>query len=386
VAHRLQSSLRSTDVVARHDHRFTLARLGGDEFTVLVDDITDASDAIRVAERLGQSLQKPFEIDGQQVFTSASIGIVVSGAGYSRPDELLRDGATALHRAKVRANGCEIFDAAMRARAVSRLQAETELRHAIEARAFVVHYQPIVALATGAIAGFEALVRWRHPTRGLVLPSEFIPLAETTGMVLPIGRLALDDACRQMAAWQRRFGRDATGHLSVNVSSRQFADATLLDEVRGVLRETGLTPSSLKLEITESAFIDDVDAAQTTLMRMQAMGVAWSLDDFGTGYSSLSYLHRLAIDTVKVDRSFVQGMGVEENGSKMVHAIITLAHNLGMDVVAEGVETAAQAEELRALGCDYAQGFFYSQPLPAKSVDSLFLRQPWRTAGIPVRR
>jgi EAL domain-containing protein (putative c-di-GMP-specific phosphodiesterase class I) len=189
-----------------------------------------------------------------------------------------------------------------------------------------------------------------------------------------------------MAAWQRRFGRDATGHLSVNVSSRQFADATLLDEVRGVLRETGLTPSSLKLEITESAFIGDVDAAQTTLMHMQAMGVAWSLDDFGTGYSSLSYLHRLAIDTVKVDRSFVQGMGVEENGSKMVHAIITLAHNLGMDVVAEGVETAAQAEELRELGCDYAQGFFYSEPLPAKSVDSLMLRQPWRTDRIPVRR
>ena len=385
VAHRLDSSLRATDSLTHQDHGFTLARLGSDEFTVLLDDITDASDAIRVAERLRLSLQKPFDVEGQQVFTSASIGIVVSGASYERPEELLRDGAIALHRAKSSSpGGCELFDPAMRARAVSRLQAETDLRNAIDQRAFEVHYQPVVSLTSGAVAGFEALVRWRHPTRGLVSPTEFIPLAEATGMVLPIGRMILTESCRQMAAWQRQHGREATGLISVNMSSRQLADVNLVGQIESILRETGLNPSSLKLEITETAFIGDVYAAEITLSRMRSMGVGWSLDDFGTGYSSLSYLHRLKIDTVKVDRSFVNRMGRGGKGSEMVRAIITLAHNLGMDVVAEGVETEDQRAALRALGCDYAQGFYFSEAVAAGLADSFIASQPWRHREPPI--
>ena len=259
-----------------------------------------------MAERLRRALEKPFDIEGHQLFTSATVGIAISTTGYRCPEEILRDATTALHRAQVETTtSCELFDPAMRDRAVARLQLETDLRNGIEQNAFVVHYQPIISLASGRITGFEALVRWRHPTRGLLQPIEFIKAAEDTGMIVQIGRLTLVESCRQMVAWQRQFGAAAPGVMCVNVSSRQFVDVDLASEVEAILRETGLPPSNLKLEITESAFIGDVQAAQVILKRLQSIGVEWSIDDFGTGYSSLSHLHQLKVDT-REDRSILR--------------------------------------------------------------------------------
>ena len=286
VAHRLQACLRATDALTHGGHGFTLARLGGDEFTVLLDDIDDASDAVRVAERLREALQRPFEVEGQQVFVTASAGITVSRFGYTDPEDVLRDAAIALHRAKEgSATRCELFDVGMRDRAVSRLRVETDMRQAIERGAFEVFYQPIITIRGGALSGFEALVRWRHPTQGLIDPADFIPIAEDTEMIVLIGRQVLAQSCQQMVAWQRRFGDAAPRVMCVNVSSKQFADADLTGVIEGVLAESGLSPSSLKLEITESAFLGDIRSAQVTLRRLQSLGVAWSLDDFGTGYS-----------------------------------------------------------------------------------------------------
>jgi diguanylate cyclase (GGDEF)-like protein/PAS domain S-box-containing protein len=379
VARRLQTGLRATDAVTPERPGSTLARLGGDEFTVLIDDVTDVSVAVRVAERLRQALQEPFDVDGQQVYAMPMMGIATSGVGYTQPEEILRDAATALHRARAESSTTvEIFDPAMRARAVSRLQLETDLRTAIGERAFAVHYQPIVCLRTGTIASVEALVRWRHPTRGLVSPVEFIPVAEDTGMLVDIGRLVLSESCHQMVAWRNRFGNDAPRVMCVNVSCRQFAQADLIAEIQSILKDTGLESSSLHLEITESAFIGDVRAANTTLNRLQSLGIEWSIDDFGTGYSSLSYLHRLQAGTVKIDRSFVSRVGHGDRGAEMVSAIVGLAHSFGMDVVAEGVETAEQLACVRRLGCDYVQGFYFSKAIEAAAVEALIAAQPWR--------
>jgi EAL domain-containing protein (putative c-di-GMP-specific phosphodiesterase class I) len=239
-----------------------------------------------------------------------------------------------------------------------------------------MHYQPILSLRSGRITAFEALVRWRHAGRGLVNPGEFIGIAEATGLIHEIGRLTLTESCRQMSRWKQQFGDAAPRVICVNMSSRQFADPELLAEIGAILQHTALAPSSLKLEITESAFIHDIHAAQDTLERSQQLGIEWSLDDFGTGFSSLSHLHRLQVDTVKVDRSFVSRLEDDPRGLEMVQAIVTLAHNLGMDVVAEGVETSAQAAQLLALGCEYAQGFYFS-----KAVDAAIAAQPWRETG-----
>ena len=379
VASRLQTALSTQEPGVTHQRRVTLARLGGDEFTILLEEIVDASDAVRLAEHLRAALREPFDIDGHQVFMSAAVGITVSTTGYVRPEDALQDAAIALQRAKAEAaTPCELFDPAMRERAVSRLRMEMDLRHAIDRQEFEVVYQPIVALSTGAITGFEALARWRHPERGLISPVEFIPVAEDTGLIRQLGRIILTESCRRMADWQSRLGAKAPSIMCVNVSSRQLAQLDLADEIEAVMRETGLESSWLKLEITESAFITDVWAAEATLRRMQGLGVEWSLDDFGTGYSSLSYLHRLQADTVKVDRSFVSRMGADRHGSEMVRAIVALAHNLGMDVVAEGVETAAQLSQLLAIGCEYAQGFYFSEPVGAAAAEALIHAEPWR--------
>jgi diguanylate cyclase (GGDEF)-like protein/PAS domain S-box-containing protein len=382
VAHRLQTELRCTDAISRDERGFTLARLGGDEFTVLLDDIRDASDALRVAGRLRAALQQPFDIEGGKVFVSASVGVTVSTTGYEEPEDILRDAAIALNRAKNgEATTCELFDPTMRQRAVARLQTETDLRHAIEARTFEVHYQPIVSLRTGRIVGFEALARWRHPLRGLLLPADFIGIAEDTGMILCIGRMMLAQSCRQMSAWRRRFGAAAPAIISVNVSSRQFADRGLAGHIEKILGVTGLDPTSLKLEITESALLGDLRSVRMTLDRVQAMGIEWSLDDFGTGYSSLSYLQRLQVETLKIDRSFVSRLGREQKASEMVRAIVTLAHNLGIKVIAEGVETEDQVAELQTLGCEFAQGFYFSKAVEMETAGELIVAQPWETSA-----
>ena len=383
VARRLQAGLHEIEQATFREHGFTIARLGGDEFTVLLDDIRDAADAIRVAEHLQAALQQAFDLDGQHVFMSAAVGIAVCAASHHRPEDILRDAAIALHRAKAHGSHCfEIFDPAMRAGAVSRLQAETNLRQAIETGAFVVHYQPIVSLRRGTIASFEALARWRHPIRGVLGAAEFIPLAEETGMLREIDRITLAASCRQMAAWLKRFGPAAPLAISVNVSSRQFAQGDFVSAVKAVLRDTGLDPSRLKLEVTESAFIGDLAAAQLTLDSLSAIGIQWSLDDFGTGYSSLSYLQHLHVDTLKLDRSFVSRIGLEHAGSEMVRSIVALAHTLQIDVVGEGVETPDQLAALGEFGCDYAQGFLFAPALDAAGADRLIAEQPWRTQSV----
>lgn len=378
VARRLQSGLRLTDMVARDGSGPTLSRHGGDEFTMLVDDITDVSGTLVVAERLRRSLEAPFEVDGHRVFLPARIGIAASFSGYTKPEDILRDAGLALNRAKsTQGVPYEIFDPEMRRRAVRRLATETDLRHAIEREHFEVHYQPIVSLANGCIAGFEALVRWRHPERGLVQPPEFIGIAEDTGVIVDIDRLTLAESCRQMAAWMREFGATAPQTMCANLSGRQFANAELMTHIANTLRDTGLAPSNLKLEITENAFIADVPAARQLLDRARALGVEWSLDDFGTGFSSLSFLHQLQVNTVKIDRSFVSAMGADTTGLAMVRAIVGLAHALGMDVVAEGVETGEQAAQLRAIGCEYAQGFYFSKAVDPATAGRLIAAQPW---------
>ncbi len=378
VARRLQSSLRGTDIVSRDRAGFTLARLGGDEFTVLVDDIDDASDAIRVAERLRAALRTPFDIDGRQVFTAATIGITLSTTGYTRPEELLQDAAIALHRAKARdATSLELFDPAMREAAMMRLEMETDLQNGLDNGELSVFYQPIVSLGSRRIEGFEALARWHHPRRGAISPDAFIPIAESTGMIRQVGRMVLTESCRQMARWQQQFGAQAPGLMCVNVSAGQFTRHDFASEIGQILADTGLPASKLKLEITESAFISDVSAAEATLARLHAMGVTWSIDDFGTGYSSLSYLHRLQAHTVKIDRSFVSRIGADASGSEMIRVIVGLARSLGMDVVAEGVETAEQVMELQTLGCERAQGFYFSHAVAHADADTLIASQPW---------
>ena len=382
VANRLQTRLRPTDSLANDAPGCTLARLGGDEFNVLIDDIGDASDAVRVAQRLRSAFDQPFDVDGQQVFVSASVGVAVSTTGYQRSEDLLRDAVTALHRAQSEGTTpCEIFDPAMRERAISRLRIETDLRRAIDHEGFDLHFQPIVSVEHGTIVGFEALTRWGHPVPGMVGPAEFIPIAESTGMILHIGQLALVQSCRRMAAWQERFGDAAPKAISVNVSSRQFSAIDFAGEIEATLDMTGLAPSSLKLEITETAFLDDLDSAREMVDRLRSMGVGCSLDDFGTGYSSLSYLHQLMVDTLKVDRTFVSRIGRARRGAQMLHAIVSLGHSLGMQVIAEGVETREQLAQLRTLGCEYAQGFYFSMPVTAAAAERLIERQPWADAA-----
>jgi diguanylate cyclase (GGDEF)-like protein/PAS domain S-box-containing protein len=378
VARRLQAVLRSGDASTGIEQGATLARLGGDEFAVLLEDVGEPRHAVRIAERLCAELEKPFEVDGQQVFTSAAVGIAMSGTGYTSAGDILRDAAIALQRANAAGpSSCELFDLGMRQKAISRLEAEIDLRRAIETRALCLYYQPVVCLRTGEILTFEALVRWKHPLRGVVGAAEFIPIAEDTGLVLEIGRMTLIESIRQMAEWKRRFGPGAPQTVSVNVSSLQFADGSLLDDLKRVLASEGLDGSAVKLEITESAFIADVEAAQETLRAARAFGVRWSLDDFGTGYSSMSYLHKLQVDTVKIDRAFVSGMGPAGSGLEMVRAIVAMAHNLRMDVVAEGVEGPDELAHLRALGCDSAQGFYFSRPVPADAAERLIADRPW---------
>lgn len=360
----------------------TMARVGGDDFAILVRN-SDVDSAVNLADRIHQALVVPFELKGQEVFVTASIGIAVGGepVGSMReqPEHLLRDAHTAMYRAKALGAGrYQVFNASMHDAAVERLQLETDLRMALKRQEFLLHYQPFVCLATGKIIGFEALVRWQHPLRGLVSPVKFIPVAEETGAIVPLGEWVLEEACCQLRLWEKMFDFDRPLIMSVNLSGKQFAQPDLVARIKEILGTTGLSAESLKLEITESVVMDDVESAIAVLKHMKALNVKLGIDDFGTGYSSLSYLSRFPTDTLKVDRSFVGRMELESEGENVaiVRTIVALAHALGMDVIAEGVETAAQLAKLRAIGCEYGQGYFFAKPLPSEAATALMASEP----------
>jgi diguanylate cyclase (GGDEF)-like protein/PAS domain S-box-containing protein len=376
IAGRLESTLRATDSVARFGRSHTIARLGGDEFTILLEDISSALDATRVAERIANDLAVPFMVAGQELFPTASIGIAIYNPSYQSPEELLRDADTAMYSAKALGKGrYEIFDANMRANTIARLQLETELRRGLERREFENYYQVIVSLTTGRIWGFEALVRWRHSARGIISPNEFIPVAEETGLIVPLGQWVLETACQQMRIWQSRFLDDPPLLISVNLSARHFLQSDLVQQCRAVLYETQLSHSSLNIEVTESAMMPDPESAIELMHQLKDLGVKIALDDFGTGYSSLSYLHRFPLDSLKIDRAFVARI-LEDD--EIIRTILTLGRNLGLKVIAEGVETVEQVIKLQELGCEFAQGFYFSVPVNAQeATDLLAARHHW---------
>jgi diguanylate cyclase (GGDEF)-like protein/PAS domain S-box-containing protein len=352
---RLKECVRAVD---------TVARLGGDEFGVLLDGIIDEEAAIEIASRIQESLSQPFDLDGQEFFSSASIGISFSSLGYERPEDILRDADTAMYRAK--ANGkarYEVFDVGMHTRAVEALKLENDLRCGIEKDEIQPYFQPIVSLSTGAVTGFEALARWEHPHRGLIAPVDFISLAEETGLIMPLGISILENACRQLRRWQKMFDTEKSLTMSVNLSGKQFAQKTLVEEVRRIIIETEVEPGCIHLEITESVVMENAVAAIETLKQLKSIGVRLSIDDFGTGYSSLSYLHHFPFDILKIDRSFVSRMSADKDSRSIVETIITLANKLGKTTVAEGVETDAHQTLLSEFSCEYGQGFLYSEPL-----------------------
>ena len=381
IAERLTTCVRESD---------TLARLGGDEFTVLLEGIKDLSDALQVCSRIQTVLNLPFCLNGREVLITVSTGVALSTMGYDDPEQLLHNADAAMYRAKAMGKAqWEVFTADMHSNASTQLQLEVDLRRAIERQEFQLHYQPIYYLETSAIVGFEALLRWHHPIRGLISPAEFIPIAEETGLILPISWWVLHEACRQLSQWQKQYPSQPPLFVSVNFSSKQFSEVGLISRIEAILQETGLPPQCLKLEITESAIMEQAESTATKLLEIKALGIQLGIDDFGTGYSSLSYLHRFPVDILKIDRSFVSEMDSHEN-LQIVQTITMLSQNLGMKAVAEGVETAEQAAQLRAMTCQYAQGYFFSKPMDAGSIEHLlqshFQPQSIDSAILPLAR
>ena len=363
ISRRLEGCVRSGD---------TLARLGGDEFTIILDGVEEAADAVAMADRIQEQLRESFNLNNHEVQISASVGIALSTLKYEKPEDILRDTNIAMHRAKSAGKArYQVFDATMHFHALELLRLETDLRRTAEREEYCVHYQPLLSLETGQLTGFEALVRWQHPERGFVYPEEFIPVAEETGLIIRLDRWVLREACRQVRVWQRQFPEHQPLTVSVNFSARQFAQPDLVEYVQQVLRETGLDAGCLKLEITESLFMGSIETVNTILTRLRALGVEIYLDDFGTGYSSLSYLHRFPINVLKIDRSFVSRIGSRGENSEIARAIVTMAHSLGMKVVAEGIETECQLTELKSLSCEYGQGNLFSLPVEALTAEKL---------------
>jgi diguanylate cyclase (GGDEF)-like protein/PAS domain S-box-containing protein len=379
IAGRLEATLRSSDSIARFGRSHSIARLGGDEFTILLEDINGVQDATRIAERIARNLSKPFVVAGQELFPSASMGIAVHNFSYQNPEELLRDADTAMYSAKAQGKGrYEIFDANMRANTIAKLQLDTEFRRAIERREFEYHYQPIVSLETGKILGFETLVRWKHATRGLLPPKEFIPIAEETGLIVSLGQWVVEAACEQLRFWQDRFQDESPLLLSVNLSARHFLQPDLVQQCSKILRHTHLAPGSLIFEVTESAMMPDPETAIQVMKQLKALGVQIALDDFGTGYSSLSYLNRFPLDSLKIDRAFISRTMEDD---EIIRTILTLGRNMGLKVVAEGVETTEQVKKLQNLGCSLAQGYYFSNPVTAQAAtDLLAAKRCWPIA------
>ncbi len=363
LAQRLKSCLRSSD---------TFARLGGDEFVILLENIHSTNEGLLVAERIQQQLNLPFNLDGREVFITASIGVILSTTGYTRPEELLRDADTAMYKAKAVSRGCyQVFDITMHSQAMELLQLHTDLQRAILNQEFQLYYQPIVSLVNNTITGFEALVRWQHPERGLLSPAEFIPLAEETGLIIPLGLWVLREACCAIHSWQVEFPTNPPLFISVNVSGKQLSQPNLVEQLKQILQESKIDAKSLKLELTESVLMENLEMAEALLIQLHSLGIGLSIDDFGTGYSSLSYLHRFRFDTLKIDRSFIHNMDVNVEKSQIIRTIIALAWNLGMDAVAEGIETKTQLSQLQSLKCEFGQGYLFSKPLHKEGIEAL---------------
>jgi diguanylate cyclase (GGDEF)-like protein len=370
VADRLSRCVRHVDTVTRLPSGEDLvARLGGDEFAVLLDDIRDVSDAIRVADRIRESLLPPVRLRGKDVAITASIGITTSASHYRTADTMLRDADTAMYRAKAGGGGSMIFDQAMHAQALERLHLESELHKALEREEFVLHYQPIVSLPEEQIVGFEALIRWYSPHRGLVSPVDFIPIAEETGLIVPLGSWVLREACQQVHLWRQRFGPEPLLNVNVNISARQFLQPDMVNLVAQSLNDSGIEGCCLCLELTESVAMKDAERTRRMLDDLRHLGVRLSIDDFGTGYSSLDHLYRFPVETLKIDRCFISNMGLGMRNQNIVRTIISMAHNLQMKVVAEGAETAEQVALLKNMQCDCVQGFYYFVPIPAAEVE-----------------
>jgi diguanylate cyclase (GGDEF)-like protein len=354
-AQRLQGCIRTED---------TLARLGGDEFTILLPTITTVQDGVRVAERILDALHDPFTVQGHELFVATSIGIVLVTTPECTVDTVVRDADYALYQAKARGRGgYQLFDGAMHAAAMARFQLEMDVRKAVERQEFTLHYQPIVALRTAQPLGVEVLLRWQHPEHGAVAPATFIPIMEDTGLIIPLGWWVLREACRQLRGWQEQGIVPPTVFISVNVSAKQFTHPDFIHQVRHTVQESGLAASNVHLELTESVLMEPTAAVHATLHAVHALGVQVQLDDFGTGYSSLSYVHQLPLNALKIDRSFVAALAQGDAQQAFVQMIVTLAHTVGLRVIAEGIETAAQWQQVQALGCDDGQGYFFARPL-----------------------
>jgi diguanylate cyclase (GGDEF)-like protein/PAS domain S-box-containing protein len=350
----------------------TVARFGGDKFSVLLENLDEVGTASDIANRIRMSVHEPFDVDGQTVYTTVSIGLTTSKRAYDDVDEVISDVAAAANKAKERGQDRhEIFDTKMRIDALTTLRLEVALRQAVERQEFELHYQPIVNLRTGDLVGFEALTRWRHPRRGIVSPAEFIPVAEQTGLIVPIGRWAIAEALQQLGRWQGSLPSLGPLSMSVNLSGRQIADPRLLEEIESALRSNKVEPGTFRLELTESVLMDNAETVHRILNSLKKSGVMIWVDDFGTGYSSLSYLHRFPVDGLKIDKSFVDGLDGTEQGSAMIRTILSLADNLAVDVIAEGIETTAQADQLLQLGCRRGQGYLFGRPIAAAGVPNM---------------
>jgi PAS domain S-box-containing protein len=380
IARRLSTCLRRMDTISRPvqgEHDFptfgetTLARPGGDEFVVLAEEVCSPSDAVRIAERIQERLARPFDLDGHQIVVTASIGIAFSGNTSALAQDVLRDAEIAMYRAKTAGKArCEVFDNAMHAAALKRLRLESDLRKAIDRNEFLVYYQPVVSVASGQIVGFEALSRWQRP-EGILNPCDFIALAEETGIILEVTRQLLAEGCCQLRAWQERFASNPPLSLSINICPKQFAQDDLASEIGHLLQENGMDPRCIVLEITENVTMADPERSARMLSELKALGCGLDIDDFGTGYSSLSRLQSFHVDSLKIDKVFVSRMDKDSESCEIVRTIITLAHNLGLKVIAEGVETTAQLELLRNTGCELAQGYLFSKPVNAETMGNL---------------
>lgn len=364
---RLKANLRSED---------TVARLGGDEFVILLENVNNLLEVTRVADRILNDMALPHTLEGTKVYIFASIGIVINHRHYEQPADILRDADIAMYRAKGQGRGrYEIFDLSMLERAMSRLELENDLREAIDRQEFVIHYQPIIDLENRRIMGFEALVRWQHPSQGFILPVDFIPTAEETGLIVPIGYWVLEEACRQVRIWQEQFPSDPPLTASVNWSARQCTEKDAIQRISKILQDTGFNAQNLNLELTESLIIEDADSTLSILSDLRALGIQVQLDDFGTGYSSLGYLHTLPINTLKIDRTFISRLDDNGSGAEIVQTILALARDLGMRVVAEGVETEKQLTKLEAMNCQYIQGYFFAEPVISEQATNLLHEQ-----------